>query len=132
MANSVQKSLVKPLEPSSCAAAFGRPEHLDPGRGEIVGQTGHQRHLRSYHHKADIAITAEGDDGGMVGGIECHALGHLGDSGVARRAIELRQQGLAEMAQARACSRPPEPKQYGAVMYVCSAQSYCSAGDTSV
>ena len=69
------------------------PEHLDPRSGKIVGQAGHQRHLRPNHHKADIAITAEADDGGVVGGIERHALGHLGNPGIAGRAIEPRQQG---------------------------------------
>ena len=69
------------------------PEHLDPRGGEIVGQAGHQRHLGPDHHKADIAIAAEADDGGVVGGIERHALGHLGDAGIAGRAIEPGQQG---------------------------------------
>ena len=89
----MQKSLVKPFGALELGGSLRRPERLDPGSGEIVGKAGHQRRLRPDHHKADITVTAEADDGGMVGGIERHALGHLGNAGVAGRAVEPRQQG---------------------------------------
>ena len=93
--NSAQRSLVKPFEPSSCAAAFDGPNTLILARGEIVGKPGHQRHLGSDHDKADVVLAQKRDDGGVVGDVERHALGHLGDAGVAGRAIELAQQGAA-------------------------------------
>ena len=57
------KILVKPLEPSSCAAASARPESLDAGSGEIVHDAGAERRLGSDHHQIDFsarqnAITA--------------------------------------------------------------------------
>ena len=67
MPNSVQKSLVKPLEPSSCAAALDGPNTLMPGGGQIVGEPRHQRRLGPDHHEVDALVAAEPDDRGVVG-----------------------------------------------------------------
>jgi hypothetical protein len=81
---------------------LGGAEHLDPGGGEVVGEAGHQRHLGSHHHQIDSSIATEADDGRMVGHIEPHAFGDLGDAGIAGRAIEL--------AEERACRHRPRQR----------------------
>ena len=69
-----------------------RAEHLDAGACEIVGEPGHQRRLRPDHHEVDAVVLAEAGDRRMVGDVERHALGERRDPGIARRAIELREQ----------------------------------------
>ena len=78
------------FEPRGCS---GRPEHFHPGGFEIVGETGDQRRLGADHHEADVILLAEADHRFMVRHVERHALGDLGDSGIARRAIEPAEQG---------------------------------------
>ena len=64
-----------------------------PGGGEIVGEAGHQRRLRARPPRSRCALSRQKrDDGGVVGHVERHALGHLGDAGIAGRAIELAEQ----------------------------------------
>ena len=92
MSLSRQRSLVKPLEPSSCAAALRRPERLDARGREIVDDAGGQRRLRSDHDEIDLVAPAESDHRGMIRDIERHAFGFARDAGVARRAPEFRQQ----------------------------------------
>ncbi len=46
MPKSRQRSLVKPFEPSSCAAALEGPKTLMPALVEIIGEAGHQRRFR--------------------------------------------------------------------------------------
>ncbi len=70
-----------------------RPEHLDAGRFEIVGEPGHQRRLGPDHHQVDVVLPAEADHRRMVGHVERHAVGDRGDPGIARRAIEPVEQG---------------------------------------
>ena len=53
MPNSAQRSLVKPFEPSSCAAARRGPNALMPARGKIVDEAGDQRRLGADHHETD-------------------------------------------------------------------------------
>ena len=84
-----QRSLVKPLEPSSREAARDRPEHFDALRLEIVGDAGNQRHLRTHDDKVDAVRLAECCHRRMVGDIELDAFRDLGDPGIAGRAIEL-------------------------------------------
>ena len=80
---------MKPLEPSSWAAALRRAERLDAGGGERVDEAGDQRRLRPDHDEVDGVGLAEGDHGGMVGDIQRDALGLPGDPGIARRAPQL-------------------------------------------
>jgi len=63
-------------------------EYLDLGRNQVVDDAGHERHLGSYHHEADLILGAESHDGGVVGHVERHAGRDLGDPRVARRAVE--------------------------------------------
>ena len=86
------RSLVKPFEPSSRAAALRRPEDADAGGAQIVGDAGHQRRLRPDHNQVDRLVAAEIDDCRMVGDIERHAFGVLGNAGIARGGIEPGQQ----------------------------------------
>ena len=71
---------------------LGWAKYLDPGGRQVVDEAGHQRRLGPHHDEADPVVGAEPDDGGVVGHVERHAAGDLGNAGVARRAIELGQQ----------------------------------------
>ena len=55
------RSLVKPLEPSSRAAARRRPERLDAGGFEIVDDAGAQRRFRPDHDEIDRVGAAKLD-----------------------------------------------------------------------
>ena len=66
MPYSAQRSLVKPLEPSSCAGGLRRAEHFDARRFEIVGEPGDQRRLGPDHHEADVVLLAEADHRRMI------------------------------------------------------------------
>jgi hypothetical protein len=79
---------------------LGWAKYLDPGGREVVGEACHQRRLGPYDDETDPVVGAEPDDGGVVGHIERHAAGDLGNAGIARCAIELAQQ------RARAGPRP--------------------------
>ena len=87
---------------------LGRPECLDPGGLRSSTMPAHQRRLRPDHDEIDLVARQKRS--------RRHGRPHraprtrtLGDPGVARRAIERWVSGLAERAQASACSRPPEP-----------------------
>ena len=54
MPNSRQRSLVKPFEPSSWAAAARGPEGRDAGPGQIIDQPCHQRRLGADHDEVDV------------------------------------------------------------------------------
>ena len=82
------RSLVKPFEPSSCAADFVGPNVLKPAASRSSDQPGDQRRLRADHDEVDLVGLAERDHRGVVGDVERHALGLLRDAGVARRADE--------------------------------------------
>ena len=82
----LQRSLVKPLEPSSRAASLRRAERLDAGRLQIVDDAGAQRRLRPDHDEIDLVRLAERDHRRVVGDVERHAFRLLRDAGVARRA----------------------------------------------
>ncbi len=91
MLNSVQKSLVKPLEPSSCAAAFDGPKTLILAAARSSARPATSGASGPTTTKADVRVATEGHHGGMVGNIEGDAFGDLGDAGVAGRAVELGQ-----------------------------------------
>ena len=92
MSNSRQRSLVKPLEPSSCAACLPGPNALMPASREIVDDAGDQRRLGADHDQLDRVLLAELDHGGVVGNIERDAFGLARDAGIARRAPQLGHQ----------------------------------------
>ena len=83
MLNSAQRSLVKAFEPSSCAAACGRPEGLDAGLHQIVHETCDEGRFRPHHHEVDRHGAAEVDDRLMVGYIERHIGAMLRRAGIA-------------------------------------------------
>ena len=70
MPASRQRSLVKPLEPSSCAAAFEGPKARDAGRRKVVDEAGDERRLGPDDDEVDLLRAAEGDHRRMVGGVE--------------------------------------------------------------
>jgi hypothetical protein len=66
-----------------------RPEGLDAGLGQAVGQAQDQGRLGADHHVVDALLPGEGDQAVDVLGADRHALGLPRDAGVARRAVEL-------------------------------------------
>ena len=90
---------------------LGRAERLDPGRGQIVGDARPPAAPRGRRPRSRSRCSRQKrDDSRVVGHIEGHAVGDLGDAGIARRAVELAEQRAGRRcAQASACSRPPEP-----------------------
>ena len=93
MLKSAQRSLVKPLEPSSARRRLRRPEDSDALRFEIVGEPGDERRLGPHDYEADSFISAEGRDGRVVVHLEVHARGHLCDTRIAGRTIKRIEQG---------------------------------------
>ena len=93
MPYSAQRSLVKPLEPSSCAAARDGPNALMPAasrssaRPATSGASGPIT-TSPMSFSLQKPMTAS-----MVGDVERHAFGDLRDPGIARRAIEPIEQG---------------------------------------
>ena len=111
MPNSAHRSLVKAFEPSSRAAALRRAEGLDAGRREVVDEAGDERRLRSDHDEVDRrssrqkAITAAWSATSSADvRAACAPCPGLPGAMNSRS-----QSGLADSAQASACSRPPEP-----------------------
>ncbi len=70
MPASRQRSLVKPFEPSSSAAALVGPKARMPAASSVVDQPGDERRFRSDDDEVDPLGLAEGDDGGVVAGVE--------------------------------------------------------------
>ena len=68
-------------------------ERLDAGGREIVDDPRHQRRLRPDHDEVHLVGLAEIDHSRMVGDVEGDAFGLVGDTGIARRAPQFRQQG---------------------------------------
>ena len=107
----LQRSLVNPFEPSSCAAALLGPNALMPAAvrsSTMPAQSGASgpTTTKSMFCAWQNAITAR-----MVGGIERHQVAFARDAGIARRADRaVATSGLAAIFQASACSRPPEPR----------------------
>ena len=90
-----------------------RPERFHASRFEIVGEAGDERRLGPDHHKPDVLLFAEGDDGFMVSDVERHAFGDLRDPGIARRAIEPIQHGaLLELPGERMLAPPASDQQH--------------------
>ena len=109
--NSRQRSLVKPLEPSSCAAALEGPNTLILAavRSSTMPAT---RGTSGPTTTKSISILLRRTALHAVWSATLSAtqVATLGNAGIAGRAIELGQaSGLADSAQASACSRPPEP-----------------------
>ena len=90
MPNSAHRSLVKPFEPSSCAAACFGPKHFDSRRREIIYQAGDQRRFGADDDEIDGVIRAKANDGSMIADGKRDALGDLRNSAVPGRTIELR------------------------------------------
>ena len=83
------KSLTKPLEASSIARLSARPERLDACRLERFGQACRQRPFRADDGEIDSFFLGESDEAVQLHRPNGHALGHLGNSGIPRRAIKL-------------------------------------------
>ena len=79
---------MKPLEPSSAAAAAVGPNAAMPSASSASTRPGDERRLRPDDDKIDPLAPAERDEAGDVAGGDRHAFGLLGDPGIARRAIE--------------------------------------------
>jgi len=60
----------------------------NPGRIERIAEPADQRRLRTDHDEIHHIVTAEGNDGIMVGDVESDAFGLLGDAGISRRTVE--------------------------------------------
>ncbi len=54
-----QRSLVKPFEPSSWAAALRRPEIADAGLAERVAEAGNERRFGADDDQLDALVAAE-------------------------------------------------------------------------
>ena len=86
MPTSAHRSLVKPLEPSSWAAAFVGPKARMPAACKVVDEARHQGRLGTDHHEADALARTEGPDRGMVGHVEVGpVLAEGGRARIARR-----------------------------------------------
>ena len=118
-----QRSLVKPFDPSSWAAALDGPKTLMPAALQIVGDPGDERRLRPDHDEVDRSFPAEGGDGGVVGDIERDQFGFLGDAGIARRGVELGQhrRGGELPGQRMLAAAGPDEKNIHAVRPVASS-----------
>ena len=86
-----QRSLVKPFEPSSWAAAFDGPKTLMPAarRSSAMPATSGASGPTTTR-SIDLSL-AEGGDGRVVGDIERDQFGFLGDARIAGRGVELGQ-----------------------------------------
>ena len=71
---------------------FGRTERLEAGGIEIVDHTGRDRRIGADHDEIDRVAPAEIDHRRMIGDIDRHAFGILGDAGIAGRAPQFRHQ----------------------------------------
>ena len=65
-----------------------RPEHREAGAAQRIAEAVDQRRLGPDHHQTDAVRLAESDRGGVIGDVERHQFGVLGDAGVARRGEE--------------------------------------------
>ena len=61
---------------------------------------------KADEHKVDRTIPAKADDGRVIVDADIHTLGHFGDAGIARRAIEL--------VEERACRDLPGQRMFAA------------------
>ena len=86
-----------------------RAEGLDAGLGKAVGQAHASGASGPTTTKSIFSRWAERHLAGDVLGGDGDAFGHLGDAGIAGRAVELVHRGEAAIAQHSACSRPPPP-----------------------
>ncbi len=85
-----QRSLDEALGAFELRGFSAGPQRPDPGRLEPVPQSGNQRPFGADHREIDSPLFGEGDQPVQIGDGDRHAFRHFGDSGVARRAIELR------------------------------------------
>ena len=69
---------------------FRGPKALDAGSAQIIHNPSHKGDLRADDHKVDVVLLAESDHGLMIGDREGHTFGNIGNSAVARRAVEFR------------------------------------------
>jgi hypothetical protein len=105
-----QMSLVNPFEPSSRAAAADGPNTLMPCAAQRICQPGHQRRFRPDHDKANAVDLAKAGDCARIVDIQHATI----SASLAMPALPGAQNSVSvsgdfEIAQASACSRPPEP-----------------------
>ena len=85
----LHRSLVKPLEPSSCAAALLGPNALMPAAARSSTMPAQSGASGPTTTSAMSLRAAECDHRRMVGRIERDQFAFLRDAGIARRAVEL-------------------------------------------
>ena len=92
MPASAQSALVKPFDPSSCAAARDGPKAGMPAAARSSTMPGDQRRLRADHHEVDLVVARQkATTAAWSADVERDELGVLGDAGIARRREEPRQ-----------------------------------------
>lgn len=81
---------MKAFEPSSCAAAFGWPEDVQPGGTERVDHANDQRRFRANDGQIDVLILREAKQRRNIGDADGDVLQRRLQSGigVARRDID--------------------------------------------
>ena len=92
MLNSLQRALVNPLEPSSCAACLLGPNALMPAAARSSTIPAASGVSGPTTTRSTALRLAEVDHRRMVGDVERHAFGFPRDAGIARRAPEFCQQ----------------------------------------
>ncbi len=94
------------FERGGCLA---RAEGRDPRAFERIDEAGDERRLRADDDKIDCRLPAEGDQPRRVAGRDRHAFRLLGDPGIARRAIDLVDQGRGGDRPAQRVLAPARP-----------------------
>ena len=78
----------RPWSPPAAAASPEGPKHGDARGAHGVGDPGDERRLRADDDQLGAQLGGERGDGGAVEGVDRVQLGHLGDAGVAGRAVQ--------------------------------------------
>ena len=106
----LHRSLVKPFEPSSRAAALVGPKVRKPAASMIVDDAGDQRIVRADHHEVDRELLAERHHRRVVGDVDRTHSASCAMPALPGAHQSLVVSGEAAIFQASACSRPPEPR----------------------
>ena len=116
---------------------------LDPGGGsvraedgvamlaELVGEAGDERVLGADDREPDVALPDDAEDALLIVGADLgHALGHLGDPGVARGREHARHGGILRQTPAERVFAPPSP--HDEDVHPCTAIVCSRAGPTPI
>lgn len=83
-----QNILHKALGPFKGRSGSARAKSLDANGRQLVNQTQNQRNLGADHDETDVVVFCKADQRIHILGLDRNAGGHIGDPGIARRAIE--------------------------------------------